>query len=86
MEKQQTGFRMPFSGILRREVLVRTVVLEECVASIITVTIIGEPILVTPMIKATRSSKTTVLTRFTWVNIPEDGIFIVTFLNTSNLT
>jgi hypothetical protein len=87
--------------------LVRRYVSEECTASIIKVTRIGELgtilavtsnrntlrrniilrllvtaivvpsslILVTLMMKALSSSETLVLTRATWRNIPEDGIF-----------
>jgi hypothetical protein len=76
--------------------LVRTDISEECSASNIRVTRIGElvvvfihsvhwfavtanvvlssPILVTLMMEAIYSSKTLVLTRDTWRNIPEDGI------------
>jgi hypothetical protein len=77
--------------------LVRTDVSEECSASIITVTRIGElgtllavtsnrptlvtanvvsisPILVTLIIEALSFPETSVLTRVTRLNIPEDGI------------
>jgi hypothetical protein len=78
---------MPSSGILRRVALVRTDVSEVHVASIIGVTRIGElrllvtanvvstsPILVTLMMEAIHSSETSVLTRDTRSNTPEDGI------------
>jgi hypothetical protein len=38
------------------------------------------------MMEVIHSSKTSVLTRVTWRHIPEDGIFIVTAVKTSNLT
>jgi hypothetical protein len=82
--------RMPSSGMLRRVALVRTDVSEELSASIIRVTRIGElgtlavtsnRLLVTAnvvpsytMIEAICSSETSILTRATWRNIPEDGI------------
>jgi hypothetical protein len=81
---------MASSGMLRHVALVRTDVSEDLSASIIKVTKIGElgmlvtanvvsssPILVTLMMEALSSSKTSVLTRATWNNIPEDTIFHV---------
>jgi hypothetical protein len=81
---------MASSGILRCVALVRTNVSEELGASIIRVTRIGElgttatasnvvnipssPILVTLMMDALSSSDTSVLTRVTGRNIPEDAI------------
>jgi hypothetical protein len=74
-------------GMLRRVALVRTDVSEELSASFIRVTRIGEvetpavtsvvpssPITVTLMKEALRFSETSVLTRATLRNIPEDAI------------
>jgi hypothetical protein len=79
---------MASSGMLRRVALVRTDVSEERGASFISVTRIGElgtmlvtdsvvpssPILVTLMKEAPSSSETSVLTRATRSNIPEDAV------------
>jgi hypothetical protein len=78
---------MASSGMLRCVALVRTDVSEELSASIVKVTRIGpsrlvvmanivphSPILVTLMKKGLSSSETSVLTRGTWHNIPEDAI------------
>jgi hypothetical protein len=75
---------MVSSGMSRRVALIRTDVSEEPSASFITVTRIGEivtdsvvsssPILVTLMKQALISSETSVLTRATRHNIPEDTI------------
>jgi hypothetical protein len=77
---------MASSGMLRRVALVRTDVSEELSASIVRVTRIGElgmlvtanipssQILVTLIMEALCSSETSVLTRATRRNIPEDVI------------
>jgi hypothetical protein len=80
--------RIASSGILRNVALVRTDVSEELSDSFIKMTRIGElgttlvtasvvpnsPILVTLMKEALSSSETSVLTRATRRNIPEDAI------------
>jgi hypothetical protein len=68
-----TERRMPFSRMLRRVALVRTDVSEDLSASTIMVTRIGA-ILVTLLMAVTRFSQTSVLTRATLRNIPEDSI------------
>jgi hypothetical protein len=64
--------------MLRRVALVRTDVPEECTASIfkglVTVNVPSSSIIVTLIMEAPHSSKTPVLTRATWRNIPEDEI------------
>jgi hypothetical protein len=68
---------MVSSGMLRRVALVRTDVSEELRASFIRVTasvVPSSPILVTLMKEALSSSETSVLTRSTRRNIPEDTI------------
>jgi hypothetical protein len=76
------------SGMLRRVALVRTDISEECIASIIMVTridvlgttlavtsvVLTTPSLVTLMKEALSSSETSVITRATRRNIPEDTI------------
>jgi hypothetical protein len=63
---------MVSSGMLRRVALVRTDVSEQLSASFIRVT--SSPILVTLMKEALSSPETSVLTRATRRNIPEDTI------------
>jgi hypothetical protein len=63
---------MASSGMLHRVPLVRTDISEELSASIIRVP--SSLILVTLMMEALSSSETSVLTRATRRNIPEDGI------------
>jgi hypothetical protein len=88
---------MASSGMLRRVALVRTDVFEELSASIIRVTRIGEleslaltsvvpssPIHVTLMMKAPCSSETSVLTRATRRNIPEDAIRHISLFPSNN--
>jgi hypothetical protein len=81
---------MPSSGMLCRVALVRTDVSEERSSSIIRVTRIGalettlavtsnvtqaeKKYYVTLMMDDLHSSETSVVTRATWRNIPEDGI------------
>jgi hypothetical protein len=69
---------MPSSGMLCHVALARTDVTEEFSASIIkvlvTANVPSSPILVTLMIEALSSSETSVLTRTTRHNIPEDSI------------
>jgi hypothetical protein len=65
---------MVFSWLLRRVALVKTDVSEEPGASFIRVTKIGSPILDTLMKEAPGSSETSVLTRATRRNNPEDTI------------
>jgi hypothetical protein len=81
---------MVFSGMLRHVAVVRTDVSEELSASFIRVTRISKlattlvtasvalssPILVTLMKEALSSSETSVLTRATRCNIPEDAILL----------
>jgi hypothetical protein len=65
---------MPSSGMVRHVTFVRRDVSEERIGSIITVTRLAEPILVTLLMKAILSSETSVLTRTTRHKITEDGI------------
>jgi hypothetical protein len=75
---------MASSEMLNRVALVRTDVSEEGIITIISVTRIGDletlaatsssPILVTLMMEMIRSSESSVLTKTTRRNIPEDGI------------
>jgi hypothetical protein len=64
---------MPYSRMLRHVALVRTDASEECSASIIRV-VPSSQILVTLMMEALGSSETSLVTRATRRNIPEDGI------------
>jgi hypothetical protein len=72
VQKTEIKVRIASSGTLRRVALVRTDVSEELSASIIRVTRIGE--LRTLMMEALSSSETSVLTRVTLRNTPEDAI------------
>jgi hypothetical protein len=86
LEEESKFWRMVSSGMLRCVALVRTDVSEELCASFIRVTRIGSissqhasavpssPILVTLMKEALSSSETSILTRATQRNIPEDTI------------
>jgi hypothetical protein len=80
---------MPFSGMLHHVALARTDVSEERITSIIRATVFlgsmlrllvtvnvvpSSLILVTLMMNVLRSSKTSVITKATWPNIPEDCI------------
>jgi hypothetical protein len=66
---------MASSGMLRRVALVRTDVSEELSTLLVTAGIVpSPPILVTLKKGALSSSETSVLTRATWRNIPEDSI------------
>jgi hypothetical protein len=65
---------MASSGMLHRVALIRTDVSEELSASFIRVTKIGSPIVITLMNEALSSSETSVITRATRRNIPEDAI------------
>jgi hypothetical protein len=76
---------MPSSEMLHRVALVRTEVSEELsavTASVVT----SSQILATMMKETLGSSETSVLTRATRRNIPDDTILIFTAVKTSNLT
>jgi hypothetical protein len=82
---------MASSGMVRRVALVRTDVPDELLRSVrrllVTANVVpSSPILVTPMKDALCSSETSVLTRATRRNIPEDAIlpnFLYSFLTSS---
>jgi hypothetical protein len=69
--------RIPSSSMLRRVALLRTdQFLRSVLPLLVTSNIVpNSPIPVTLMMRAVRSSETSVLTRVTRRNIPEDGIF-----------
>jgi hypothetical protein len=76
LENSFSTWRMVSSGMLRRVALVRTDVSDELLASIIRVTRIREigTLLVTLMMEGLSSSETSILTRATRRNVPEDAI------------
>jgi hypothetical protein len=66
---------MPSSGMWHRVALVRTNVSGELIASFINVNVVpSSPILPTLMTVVIRSYASSILTRATWRQIPEDGI------------
>jgi hypothetical protein len=82
---------MASSGTLRRVALVRTEVSEERSASVIRMLVTASvvpssPILVTLMKEALSSPETSVLTRTTRRNVPEDAVLHSHRRETSNLT
>jgi hypothetical protein len=67
----------PDDGGPKLEILLRSV----CRLLVMANVVPSSPILVTLMMEALSSSKTLVLTRATWHNIPEDGILHHVYLN-----
>jgi hypothetical protein len=64
-----------FTRATRRNIQVHRAFLRSVLWLLVTANVVpSSPILVTLMMEAIRSSKTSVLTRATWRNIPEDSI------------
>jgi hypothetical protein len=74
---------MASSGMLRRLALVRADVSAARIDELVTASLVpSSPLLATLMRKALSYSETSVVTRATQCNIPEDAIFIVTAVKT----